>query len=81
MEIWNLVFMQDQVDARPEVIGAAARRRTSTPARRWSAWRRCCRAWTTCSRPTCSARCSRWPSRCSGEAHGDDDPPMTCRSR
>ena len=33
MEIWNLVFIQDQVDGDARGRGAAARRRTSTPVR------------------------------------------------
>ena len=44
MEIWNLVFMQDEVDGERDVV-APLPGRTSTRGPRSSAWPSCCRAW------------------------------------
>ena len=51
---------------------AAARRRTSTPARRSSVWRCSSRAWRTSSRRICSGRSSRSRNRCPGGPTGGD---------
>ena len=65
LEVWNLVFMQDQLSAvRSKMdfdIRASCRRATSTPAWAWSGWRRCCRASTTSTRSTPCGRCSTGP--------------------
>ena len=56
LEVWNLVFMQDQLSAvRPRTTStsrARSRSRTSTPAWAWSGWPRSCRASTTSTRST-----------------------------
>ena len=56
LEVWNLVFMQDQlskVRAKDDFdIEGRCRPRTSTPGWAWSGWRPSCRAWTTCTRST-----------------------------
>ena len=72
MEIWNLVFMQEQVDGDLRGRGAAAgqeRRHRFLPRAGGDgpAGRR-----QRTSRPTCSARPSRRPSGCSGKRHGED---------
>ena len=57
LEIWNLVFMQDELSAVRSQGGLRHRRarcpsRTSTPAWAWSGSRSCCRASRTCTRST-----------------------------
>ena len=74
MEIWNLVFIQDQVDAHARRRRAACPARTSTRDPRSSASRWCCRASTTSSRPTCSAPRWRRPRRSRARRHGEDPP-------
>ena len=60
IEIWNLVFMQNErgegTRRRTSRSSGRCRARTSTPAWASSASRACCRAWTTSTRPTCCAR-------------------------
>ena len=64
IEIWNLVFMQNERGRAPGTISRSPGRcrvRTSTPAWVSSASRACCRTSTTSTRPTCCARSStRW---------------------
>ena len=57
LEIWNLVFMQDELQrralARPTSTSPArCPSATSTPAWAWSGWRCCSRASRTCTRST-----------------------------
>ena len=75
LEIWNLVFMQEDLSAvRSKVDFDVARRpaaaRTSTPAWASSGWPACCRASTTSTRSTRSTRSSSGPPswRASGTA-------------
>ena len=60
LEIWNLVFMQEELDAVRSKedfdVKAPLPRGTSTPAWGWSGWPTCCRTSRTCTRST---RCSR----------------------
>ena len=71
LEIWNLVFMQEELGAVRskvdfDVLGAAAAARTSTPAWASSGSPTCCRASTTSTRSTRSTRSSSgrpsWPA-------------------
>ena len=73
MEIWNLVFIQDQVDARPAarsapLPGEEHRHRLVARARRDGAPGRGQRA----SRPTCSVPLLEVAESLSGRTHGDD---------
>ena len=63
LEIWNLVFMQEELSAVRAKDDFDVRNRcpgpTSTPGWAWSGSRTCCRASTTCTRSTRSTRSSR----------------------
>ena len=76
LEIWNLVFMQDELSAVRSKedfdIQAPCRRRTSTPAWAWSGWRSCCRASRTCTRSTSCSPSSRRPMELTGRRYGAD---------
>ncbi len=68
MEIWNLVFIQDQVDANLEIVGELPAKNIDTGSSlervatllqgEDNVFRDRC----------CSARCSRWSSRCAASA-------------
>src|SRR5690606_28091015 len=83
LEIWNLVFMQDERGELSPRTGtrrsAACRRRTSTPAWASSGSPTCCRASTTSTSPTWSGRPSPGP-RSSPAAATGPTPPTTCVS-
>ena len=69
VEIWNLVFMQYDAQARRR-RWCRCRRRASTPAPGSSATSRCCRASRRCGTSTCSGRSSPRPRRVTGVAYG-----------
>ena len=62
IEIWNLVFMQNErgegTRRKTSKSWGRCRARTSTPAWVWSESRSSCRACTTCTKPTCCDRLS-----------------------
>ena len=78
LEIWNLVFMQDELRRcaarRTSTSSARCRRRTSTPAWAWSGSRSCFRARTTCTRST---RCTRSSSSAERAQRADATAPTT----
>ena len=80
LEIWNLVFMQEELSAVRakddfDVAAAAAATRTSTPGWAWSGSPTCCRTSTTCTRSTRSTRSSSGPRNSRARSYGADHDP------